>query len=267
MRELSAKEIQDKLLETVSYIDLFCKKRNIEYYMIGGTLLGAVRHGGFIPWDDDIDIAMMRDQYDRFIEEWGKESHEGYFLQNTDSDKTSRHTISRVLISGTQILHDGSYNVSKKHQELFVDIFPLDNVPDNKTSSDQQKSDLLKLKNTLGCKFSNRASTRLKHMVKVVRQWVMAPITYHFVISKFNKVAQRYNGVKTKNVCSMSSQYDYYKQSMPVEYYGKPIRMKFEDKEFLSPAMPDAYLKQLYGDYMKLPPKEKQVFNIKVQEL
>lgn len=262
MKKMTEKEIQKVLLDTLVYVDNFCTEREIPYYMIGGTLLGAVRHGGFIPWDDDIDIAMTRENYEKFLSLWDDKEHDGFMLQNTFTDRKCRHTITRILIKGTRLLHNGSYNVTKEHSELFIDIFPLDNVPDDIELREQQRKDLIKAKRMIGFKFSSRASTKLKHYIKRLRQGFLAPVSYHHLVKKVDIISKRYCLEQTKSICSMSSQYDYNKQAMSRKIYGSPIRIPFEKYAFLAPEHPDEYLKQLYGDYMQLPPKEKQVFNI-----
>lgn len=265
MIELTHREIQILLLKALTDVDAHCRLNNIPYYMIGGTLLGAIRHKGFIPWDDDIDIAMLRTDYDRFIESWKPEEHHGYVLQNTYTDHKCCHTITRVLITGTKVLHNGSYNITKEHDEMFLDIFPLDNVPDSCEERKRQRNELIKIKRTLGHKFSRtRSSGIVKQLLKKLRRICLTTISYHSLISKLNAVAQRYNACDTLCVCSMSSQYDYDKQTMDRTIYGKPSRIEFEDKLFLAPAQSERYLTHLYGDYMKLPSKEKQVFSVRV---
>ena len=265
MVELTPKEIQLLLLNVMTDIDDFCTEKDISYYMIGGTLLGAVRHQGFIPWDDDIDIAMLRSDYERFIKMWKPEEHSDYILQNTYTDSKCCHTITRILVKGTKLLHNGSYNVTNEHSEMFFDIFPLDNVPDTKEERNAQREELLRIKRKIGYKFSKtKSSNGIKQVMKEIRRLLLMPVSYHSLINELNRVAQRFNGQDTGCICSMSSQYAYNKQAMERAIYGTPIRMKFENKSFLAPAQPEVYLKHLYGDYMKLPPKEKQVFNVRV---
>ena len=265
MVELTPKEIQLLLLNVMTDIDEFCTENDISYYMIGGTLLGAVRHQGFIPWDDDIDIAMLRSDYNKFIKMWKPEAHANYVLQNTYTDPKCCHTITRILVKGTKLVHNGSYNVTTEHSELFFDIFPLDNVPDTEEARNTQREELLNIKRKIGYKFSKtKSSNAIKQVMKEIRRVLLMPVSYHSLINELNCVAQRFNGQATHCICSMSSQYDYNKQAMDRSIYGTPVRMKFEDRWFLAPAQSDAYLNHLYGDYMKLPPKEKQVFNVRV---
>ena len=102
MKIISLRELQMMQLATMKEIHAFCATHQINYYIIGGTLLGAIRHKGFIPWDDDIDIAMMRKDYDRFVELFAKEGNkEKYFLQNYSTEKNFQPALSRVCIKGT----------------------------------------------------------------------------------------------------------------------------------------------------------------------
>lgn len=265
MRELNIRQIQGVLLDTLVYVDGLCRKASISYYMVGGTLLGAVRHRGFIPWDDDIDIAMERSEYDRFISEWARADHEGYILQNTHTDPSCRHSLSRILISGALFSDNGGLNTTAAHNELFIDIFPLDRVPDDVGKRTTQRRNVERIKRVIGYKFSSRASTRLKHIIKRMRQILLMPITYHSLNMRFNGFACRYNGQEARCLCSMASKYDYDEQAMTREVYGKPQEMQFEGHSFLGPERPDEYLKQAYGAYMELPPEEKRFSSVRVK--
>ena len=124
MERLSLREVQLMQLELMRQIDRICKKHNIVYYVIAGSCLGAVRHRGFIPWDDDIDIAMMRSEYERFAKIFDEEfDTEKYFLQNYDSDKKFIPALSRICIKGTFV----DLKCEKHHKtckNTYVDLFP-----------------------------------------------------------------------------------------------------------------------------------------------
>ncbi len=224
-----------------------------------------MRHRGFIPWDEDIDIAMTRPQYGRFITLWQQEEHGGLTLQNYRTDPTCRHTLTRVLIPGTAVLHDGTRNISPAHPQLFVDVFPLDAVPEDEGEQAAQRARLLRLKTLLGYKINVVSPSPLKHAVKRLRRALLRVVSFRSILAKFDAVARQYETETPTMLCSMSSQYDYYKQRMPYDYYGTPLPMTFGGAPLLAPARPEAYLTQLYGDYMTLPPEEKQVFHVRVQ--
>src|SRR5699024_6110897 len=112
-------------LEILKEFDRFCKEHNIKYQLYAGTLLGAIRHKGFIPWDDDIDIAMTRDQYERFLEKYI--NNERYFLQNFQTDYNYFRQFSRLRKNNT-VFRQEQYSNLDIHHGIFIDIFPLDNV-------------------------------------------------------------------------------------------------------------------------------------------
>jgi len=267
--ELSKDEIQDELYQTIRDIDAYCDSWGIKYYMIGGTLLGAIRHGGFIPWDDDIDIAMRRDDYEKFISLWNEKenNNERYFLQNYRCDKTSMHTLTRVMIRNTHIVVNGADNVHPKRSNLFIDIFPLDVVPDNEEARANQRKELLKLKRIYLYKINTSSKSKYKHFMKECLKLLLAPISFTSLAKKYDRIAQKYNGSGGSRICSMSSQYDYNKQAMDESIYGEPIKIAFRDAMLYAPAKTDEYLKTLYGDYMKLPPESKRVFHIKAYRI
>ena len=114
----------------VEDIDRICRDNGLKYYIIGGTLLGAVRHKGFIPWDDDIDLVMYRDDYNKFISIIQSEYSEKYFLQNFYTDKHYTRYIAKVRLNGTHLTESYLDN-SKSHDGIYVDIFPLDYTKKN----------------------------------------------------------------------------------------------------------------------------------------
>lgn len=259
MVELSKIQIQDELYKTMLFIHRFCEENKIRYYMIGGTALGAVRHGGFIPWDDDIDIAMRRSDYEKFLTCW--EDNDKYFIQNYKNDRKSRHTLSRILICGTKIKLNNSENITPRNPNLFIDIFPLDEVPVDAKQREKQRKSLLKIKKLIGKKINTTSSSAIKHFVKVGIKFALFPVSFGWLVSKFDNIAMQYSGCRSGIICSMSSQYDYNRQAMDSEIYGDGTKMKFMDSEFYAPSQVDRYLNLLYGDYMKLPPEEKRVFH------
>lgn len=129
MKKLTLDEVKKIQLEILAYIDSFCKKNNISYFINYGTLLGAVRHKGFIPWDDDIDISMDREHYNMFIEKFNQDSSK-YKILSLDTDKTYFNNFIKVVDTTTKIVDNRNYKTFSCG--VFVDIFPMDKFNDKK---------------------------------------------------------------------------------------------------------------------------------------
>ena len=121
-------EIQELLLLMLKYFDSLCREHGLSYVMLGGTMLGAVRHKGFIPWDDDVDVGMPRADYDRFARIAQEEMGEDYFLQTPETDPHVPFFFMKVRMNGTEF-NEGNFRKLKMHQGIYVDIFPCDRMP------------------------------------------------------------------------------------------------------------------------------------------
>lgn len=117
------------MLDILKQVRTICEKHNIKYWIDAGTLLGCVREGGFIPWDDDLDIAMLREDYDKFKEIAQKELPEGYFFQTKETDQDYIHNFAKIRKEGTLLIETGEKYPEKYHQGIFIDIFPFDYYP------------------------------------------------------------------------------------------------------------------------------------------
>ena len=258
-RPLQLKELQTMQLNAMKDIHSACVNNNISYYIIGGTLLGSVRHGGFIPWDDDIDIAMLRPDFERFKKAFESSMDQSkYFLQHFDSDLDFRPAIMRVCIKNT-ILDFSCESHWRYCKNVYIDIFPLDNVPDDPIKAEKQDKELQRRRQIIRRKLyrihdeNSWFKILSKKIVALAYSVIPLKIAQHRVVD----IMTKYNDEQTENVCSMSSHYSYKKQNMPRSIYGTPQLVKFEDTELYAPEMIKEYLEKIFGsDYMKLPPVE-----------
>lgn len=257
MRILTIKEVQAMQLELMKKLNTYLGEKKIPYYMIAGSVLGAVRHGGFIPWDDDIDIGMLRPDYEKFLSVCG-DFDSTYDIVNYHNRKHCDTCLTRIYFPGTRIDNKSIEN-TKLDKRLYFDIFPLDNVPDDETRRNELEKKIQKKKKKISCAdvrdYNNPAYVLF---VKKLYSLLLAP-GREKLLSECDELMQSYRDRQTKYVCSMCSQYSFKRQAMPREYYGTPTLHRFEDEAFYVPERTDDYLKHLYGeDYMEIPPEGKR---------
>lgn len=253
-RKMEVREHQLLQLEAMKHIHSICEANHIQYYLIAGSILGAVRHGGFIPWDDDIDIALMRDEYERFKVIFTEQcDNSKYFLQHYDSDPEFRPALMRVCIKNTILDIPETMSHHFCHN-TYLDVFPLDNVPDEETKREDNEIEIQKYRKRINRSYyyynpNNRGLRYVRELVKIVLVWsnklIYSPRKQR---EKLLAAMKRYDNVTTKCVCSMASGYSYKKQTMPRFYYGIPKLINFEDTLFYGPSETELYLKHLYGD-------------------
>ncbi|MBP5618409.1 MAG: LicD family protein [Clostridia bacterium] len=252
--------LQQTQLEIMDEIHRLCMEHNIPYYIVGGTGIGAIRHHGFIPWDVDIDIAMLRPDYDRFRELCRTELDPRY--RYMDYTNTPNFIRPHALISkcGTKLasFYD-RYNARAMDLGIFVDILPLDNAPDTAEERARHGKEIWRLKMRKEHKLATCYSASLpKKIVKEARRFLMFGVTIDKLNRQLDAAMRRYNDTPTQRVCSMAGKYPYETECVPVEYFGTPVLMPFEGRSYCAPQNLPAYLEHIYGDYMKLPPVEEQ---------
>jgi len=240
--------VQEKELDILCCIREICERNNIDYWLEGGTLLGAVRHGGFIPWDDDIDICMRKEDIARFNEAAKKELPQNLFLQSTETDPSYNIPVIKIRDNNSLMVEYGDDFNRPYHKGLFVDIFPLMPYPNISRNFCKKIT-----KNY--CKAFGILHNQHTYSLKAVAEFVWFGLKM-IIIQLIWKVANLFLKKDT-----------YYSHLLSNNGYGimhrnenvfplKPIT--FEGETFLGPANPDGYLKEQYGDYMQLPPVEKR---------
>ncbi len=262
------RKLQLTQLEIMDEIHRICVENDISYYLIGGTALGAVRHGGFIPWDLDIDIAMKRYDYDRFKQVCEKSLDKRFIYRDYANSQNYNHPHALVCIKNTILVNKfDKFNPQMENFGIYLDIFPLDNAPADKVKSMKQAEDLIKIKRLKQYKV---AMCYQKSIVKTIVKKVISGAIFWTSVDKINKkmdeCMRQYNNEETGFLCSMASHYSYEKQYMPQEVYGTPQLIKFEDRQYYCPQNVDEYLKRIYKDYMKLPPEKDRKANLSVFE-
>ena len=259
------KKLQKLELMILEEIDSICDKHNIEYYIYGGTGLGAVRHGGFIPWDDDIDIAMFRDDYEKLLDIFEDELDSRFHVFAFEKQEECFFPFAKICLSNTRFEDWWAKQVSVD-EGIFVDIFPLDNVPKSKFKRKlyHYKCRFLDhivmnaiLHIEIGSKLANICHKALHSFLNFI------PISNNRWKKMFYNSLTKYKDIDTDLVTCYFSQitdshfgkFEYYHKSE----YAPAKKFKFENTVLLGPNDMDTVLRRSYNDYMELPPEDKRV--------
>lgn len=285
MKKMTNKDIQDVSLEILKDIHEFCEENNIYYILCGGCLIGAIRHNGFIPWDDDIDLAFPRPDYERFINSY--KSKRGYkiFSREIEGGDGVYLAFSRVCDMDKTYV-DASLNPWSQYETgVWIDIMPLEGAyADEDLERKRWKRANATWRKSVWYRFSKLDFSRLKELSVVLpkAKWArfsfmdshLFRFVYIFIKVVFCKFFFRKGSnytdflIKICKECDFNKS-DYYtdlaithygmREYNPKSYLGKRILFKFEDSQFYVPSGYDGWLRHIYGDYMKLPPKEDQI--------
>lgn len=229
---------------------------NIDYFLIAGSLLGSIRHGGFIPWDSDADIAMLRKDYSTLIENADVTGSE-FFLQCDETDKTNRTGFAKLRLRDTLFIEKGNVENGVSNG-FYIDIFPLDNhVKRNKylnLISHQLYKYLIRLKAFKNGKV--KSSTKSRTIVSAIICLPSYFISLKNIIRFHNKISQRYKKKETGFVNNFNSKYGLEKQFISLETYLPTSQTDFEGHKFKAPHKIDQWLTKIYGEYNVLPKKQ-----------
>ncbi len=246
-------EVQIEILKEVSS---FCKKNDITYFLVGGTLLGAIRHKGFIPWDDDIDIGMLRDDYEKFLKLFPHDKTSKYYVQALEIDKNYWNCFAKVRKSNTLVLEEKIKNLDL-NKEINIDIFPFDYVA---------SADYNKIKIRAGFIRILRDSIHLKRHIKSnndCHHKILSRILTIFSVQTLYKIQLKLMTKDKKqdsqNIACYVGDYNVEKEFNLIDVFLPLKKGEFEKLEFNIPNKPQIYLEKIYGNYMELPPVEKRV--------
>lgn len=249
MRQITdIQELRQLQMGILDNVHQFCQEHGLTYFLSSGSLIGAVRHGGYIPWDDDIDIYMLRNDYERLLQIY--QGNETYRLLNPDKEPHYYYTFAKVVDTRTRMIEketDG-YEIG-----VYIDVFPIDYVPDDL----QERERVFKKKHLLykirRCKISNSNPLKSRLAYYFYKCW---PLSVAQLNSRIRRLIVRQE--PTHTVCHMTEAGPGIKCCFPAEDLASAVDIKFEDRTYKTMVGYKDYLEHTYGDYMTLPPVEQR---------
>ncbi len=246
-----------------------CQKHNIKYFVIAGTLLGAVRHKGFIPWDDDMDIGMLREDYERFVAIAQNELDVRMSLQSFNTDQYYAMPFCKLILKDTCLVERSSAK-NKALKGVFIDIFPFDSAPDDETEYQKHNRKTYVLKRLLlarqGYKVYDKGDLK-KRLVYGGLKLVSYAFTKKKLWDMLDSTIRKYNTLNTKRVVTVGGSYGYVKETIERKWLDDTVELDFEDTKLAVPADYISYLEYFYGDYMTPPPEDKRFNRHELVEL
>lgn|SRR5690625_797717 len=263
--ETTSEEVRSRQLKILLEIDSLCKAQDIKYVLFAGTLLGAVRHSGFIPWDDDIDVAMTRHEYNRFLQACQKHLSSDFFLQSfrTDPEYFNQHV--RIRLNNT-VFMQGQYKEFEMHHGIFVDVFPFDNAFPNNPARRLKHITSIRFVRFISKLFNYGTNKRFvashPSIFKRLSYRVLHPLLRIFPKHRINYFYERqitkmnsFNSKFCTHLTWRMSQKYYGAYMAEKSFFDDTIALNFEGHNFPAPKNYDKWLTSIYGDYMTPPPK------------
>lgn len=258
------RKMQLMQLDMIKELDRVCRKHNIKYTIFGGTMLGAVRHKGYIPWDDDADIAMLREEYEKFKKVSNELDPSICFFQDYETDPYYRWGYSKLRRTNTRHVRIGQEHIKSK-TGFFIDIFPMDDIPKSTIGQILGDAYYFCLRKILYSEVGKYA----KNTNFFIKKWysLLSKIPTKFVYKRLEKLASKSNNTSENKVrCLLfpATGKLYVKNSiktrygMPKKWFLDVKEYSFEKYKFYGTKDYDDVLTYIYGDYMKLPPEDKR---------
>ena len=255
MRRINTDELKEIQLSILDHVVDFCEKHDIQYWLDSGTLLGAVRHQGYIPWDDDIDIGMLRSDFDKFLGCFNQLSkrYKAYSIENR---KKFYFAYCKVLDTKTILYEpdeDGGVKIS-----INIDVFVYDNAPDDNRMLEIMfmKRNIYRNLNLLRTLNHRPNGNIMRRILIYVLRLLIKPFPKAYFVKKMVQNSKKYIDVNTQRIGNFTG---YMKMTCNKRVFKNFVEVEFEGKHYKAPMGYDEYLKAFYNNYMQLPPAEKQV--------
>lgn len=248
------------MLKILKEVHKICEENNIKYFLSDGTLIGAIRHQGFIPWDDDLDIGMLREDYEKFCKIAPQILSENFILQNFQTDKGYGLQFGKVILKNTVWIEKVAKNTNRQWSGIYIDIFPYDNITENKKKQKLINRLYIFIQGLILIKFKYINISNYESMAKklkyVLKKIYLCTISKKLLIYIRDSICKRYLNKSNTLVTKYGG--NFYKNQNPYNFYKDLTLQNFEDTSFYIPKNYDKILKNLYGNYMDIPPIEKQ---------
>lgn len=257
--EISVRDIQNKMMEILVYFHQFCQENNLTYVLAGGTCLGAVRHKGFIPWDDDVDVLMLREDYEKLQGLWEKNADTTrYSCVRSNESINIHHTATEIKDNNTTFINRHSVDSDINHG-LMIDVIPLDGIPEAKWRQMLQMMDSM-----LYCCFNFQRLPEHKgkltyYATKIALGVFRSPKIRYKLWKGAEKRLSKYGTQNCAEVASLGEGASIMRMRFPRDWFEKVSYEEFEGHSLPVPGNVDEYLKISFGDYMQLPPMEERV--------
>ena len=262
MKEMNTREVQMISLELLKEVHDFCIDNNIKYTLFSGTLIGAIRHHGFIPWDDDLDIALTRPEYDKFIHSFSSKKGNKLFAREIQGKDVSL-AFARLCEMNKTFVEDSHPWVSEK-KGIWIDIFPLDGIEEDKNLAQKRFNKIYNIWH-LGCNIRlSKAPISLYNTFFLKVKQIIKRVFYHFIsfiykpYDKHIKLCKEYGYENAKAYANLAWPGWKMREYCPKHVLDDYILVSFEGYEFYVMKGYDESLRLKYGDYMQLPPIEQR---------
>ena len=249
------KKVQHVELEILNEVDRICRKNDLKYSLAYGTLIGAVRHKGFIPWDDDIDIVMPRKDYERLRTIWKNESTHEYYLQDYKEDLYYPKNFMKIRRNNTAFIESDKEFHAKYHTGIFIDIFPMDRLAPNGIQRKEQFAAL-----ALNLLYSRGYKSGRKGIYSVIESilLLMPRSSYLALREKTEAACCKWDHLEDAPLLVAATIEDC-KKYFDSDLFDNLIEIPFEETNFMCTSKYDSFLRSYYGNYMELPPEEERV--------